>query len=209
AIIRLTEDKIPLIFFHSIAAAIACESESAINHIINRLAKAGWAAQLLYVEQFKTGTHVVRQFIEKRLIAESHETARVICYKILSQLPPSGMKFDIKDLYAANFELRLAALRYAIHTDKEKAIPYLIEKLTDPHWEIRLKAVHRLGAMKLESVIWQIADCLEDEDWWVKMSAAEALKSLGRRGIAILKERQPELADIPFDASRHESHTLW
>lgn len=209
AIVKLTKDKIPLVFLHSIPAAIKVESATGINNIITRLAKYSWMPQLLYLESFRNASQGVRHIVEQRLQIAKEPKVRAVCYKILAELPPGTLKVDPADLKSADFELRLAALKYMTYVEKDKAITQLIEALKDPHWEIRLAAVHRLGYLKADAAIDAIANTLNDPDWSVKISAAETLKSFGAKGNAVLRAKSPELADIPYDPSKRLTHALW
>lgn len=210
ALIKLAQDKVPLVYLHAVTAAVHSGSEKAIEIIIQRIAKVYWVIQFIYLEPFKKATKEEQAMVERYLLEATDPAIRTACYKVLLQFPKVGSKLDItKDLQSTSFELRLAVLKYITQFDEQAAIPLLIEKLKDDHWEVRLVALHRLGTLKVKKAMPQIADALNDQEWWVKMSAAEVLKSFGEEGEAILKTRSKELDLIPFDATKHIPHTLW
>lgn len=210
-IIRLSQDKVPLVYLHAITAAIRSVSEEAITICLTRLSTMYWVTQLIYLQFFKEANQTVIQIIEKKLEAEMDPMVKVACYKILINHPnAAALKKASEDLASAQFELRLSALKYIVAVQQESAMPLLIEKLKDDHWEVRLVALHRLGMMKnISAAIPNVVACLHDDNWWIKISAAEILKNLGEEGKMILKEKAPELQLLKFNRTAHITHTLW
>lgn len=202
-LLRLLRDRIPLVHLNSINTAIKARSEAGINAVITRMSKMSWLTQSMYLMPFANAPHEIREFVEKRLKASKEENIRAECYKILGELSPATVDWDMQpDLNSPDFELRLAALKFMLHHNQEEALPILVDKLHDPHWEIRLVALHRLGKLKCESAINAIAACLTDAEWRVKMAAAIALKMIGGKGESVLKKLAPELSKIPFDGGQ-------
>jgi len=209
-LLRLLKDRIPLVYLHTIKTAIKSNSEAAINAVITRMSKMSWITQTMYLKPFEEASPQVRSYIETRLKSAKESAIRAECYKILRKFSPGAVSWDVSaDLDAADFELRIAALKFMLHTDEKASLPILVNKLKDNRWEIRLVAIHRLSMLKAESALADIANCLNDADWRVKMGAAEALKSFGDKGSALLKERAPDLANIAFSAKEHLPGTLW
>lgn len=209
-IIKLVNDTVPLVYLHAISAAIRCHSQMAINLVMKRIADVSWLTQLIYLDQFEHIPSEIFTFVENSLQSSSEPLVRAACYKVLRKYSAAKIKWDtMADLNSENFELRLAAMKLITHVEKEAAVPMLISKLKDDHWEIRLVALHRLGTLKAAQSCLAIASCLHDKEWSVKISAAEALKSFGSEGEKLLKLNAPELELVPFDATKHISHSLW
>lgn len=209
-LLRLLKDRIPLVYLHAIKTAVKSNSEAAINAVITRMAKMSWLTQTMYLKPFEEASPHIVTYIEKRLLSAKESEIRAECYKLLRKFKIDKITWDMKDdLNSSNFELRLSAVKFLIHVDETAAIPVLLNKLKDEHWEMRVVAIHRLTKLKTESALLAIADCLADTDWRVKMSAAESLKSFGSKGDAILREREPMLANIAVTGENHLPGTAW
>ena len=209
-IIRFARDKIPLIYLHAISAALYSGSADAINAIVERISQVSRLTQSIYLQAFDKAPPKTRPLLIRFLHAASDPSIRAICYTILLKFTPEPIDWDLtNDLNSSSGELRLSALKFLSHIDKDRAIPILIEKVTDINWEVRLVALHRLGTMKVYEAMDEVANCLFDPEWWVKVSAAEALKNLGAEGNRILEEQAPDLVNVPSGILSHVSHLLW
>lgn len=210
AIFRLTNDSVPLVYIHSIKAAIQCCSEKAVKNIISRMAETSWITQSVCSEFFKNAPTEVQNMIENVLLTSKEEGMREVAYDLMRQFHPKDLKLDVtEDVNSDNIELRIAALKYITHVNKDKALPFLIKALEDKWWKLKVVALHRLSLMDASGAIKAIAACLDDPGWAVRNSAAEALKALGPEGEKELRARAIELDDMPFKAKDRLSKMLW
>ena len=206
---KLVNDPVPLVNLYAGKAALVNHSDSAINSMITRIASEGWQSQSFNLHTFDSALENKRIIFEKKLETAKKPDVRAVCYEIMLRYPPTPIKLDMtSDIHSDNTKLKIAAIKFVSHVDRDKAIPYLIELLNDPHWEVRLIALHRLSMLNAKQAIPQIVVCLKDPDWWVKISAAEALKMMGEEGERALQSQNLALDKISFNLT-HLLNTWW
>ncbi len=208
-IIKLTNDKIPLVFLYAARAAVIHDSEKAIFSIIKKMASESWTEQSIFLQAFDDFTNQTYSIIEKILATEMSPNIRSTCYEILCEHVSGPIKWDMtQDLTSKNSRLKIAALKFYAKPEPDSAIPVLIANLKDPEVEVRLIALHRLQMLKAKQAISEITVCLDDSDWWVRISACEALKSLGKEGADAIAAHKPELEKVDFNFT-HLKNTWW
>lgn len=209
-IVRLTSDRVPLVYIHSIGAAIKCGSEKAINNVLTRMSKMSWLAQNTSLDAFRNAPPTVSTFIQNRLAKEKNSNVRAACYKILALLPPiEDFNIPHSDLHSDNMQLRIASAKYFVTLKRKDTIPVLTSYLRDKDWQLRLTALQKLGELQAKEAIPSIKECLQDSNWWVRVNAAEILRSFGKEGQQILSNDAPDLAELPEESLTHMAHSNW
>lgn len=67
-----------------------------------------------------------------------------------------------------------------------RAVPKLLEALTDDDWRIRMHAAEALGEIKDPAAVKPLAERLTDSEWPVRRASAEALMGLGEDAVDAL-----------------------
>lgn len=206
----LVNDRIPLVAIYAGKVALINHSEVAIHSLINRIGHERWGAQLIDLHSFDVYPPESKPYFTKKLLSATEPRIRAACYKILSRYQPSPLDWDVKpDVFSADLELKIAALKFVTHEDSAVAIPCLIDTLKiEKDKRVRLVAVHCLGLLKTTKAIPVLTDCLADENWWIKVSAAEALKTLGPKGVAVLTEHKIDIDAVSYNVN-HILNTWW
>lgn len=201
---KLIDDKIPIIHFHAIVAAVKFGTPKLINHVIDNMSKKRRLGQTVYLKIFEEASPTVREYVEERFKSEKDNFARATCYKILMVFKEYNSSIDtVADMNSPNMELRLSAMRYTSLAKKENAIPLLLNLLSDPQWEVRAASIRLLGDLHAVDAIDQIADGLKDKSWWVRVNSANTLKSFGESGLAILNAQTPEKDKYAYETAMH------
>lgn len=201
---HLLEDKIPLVHMHAAIAAINFGSMSMINFLISNISKKRRLGQAIYLKIFAMAPPGISKYIEERLKFETDLYTRATCYKILLSFPANDSHLDTTvDIDSDNLELRISALKYMAHAYKERAIPLLINLLSDKSWEIRAVSNRLLGDLHAIQAINEISKSLKDPIWWVRVNAADALKNLGEAGIQVLNEQDPNVDLFAYQTAMH------
>lgn len=203
-ILNLVNDKIPIIYFHAISAAILHKSETAINAIIIRMATETWLTQSFHLQAFDNAPLEIKHFIEKTLNISNEPSIRAVGINILLKFESTEINWNItNDIHSENIPLKIAALKYFAHVSKNLSIPILIDCLKDEHWQIKTLALRRLSQLKAVDAIPQIAECLHDPDWGVRLDAAHSLNDLGEQGQKILESMKISLDPVAYTAAHH------
>ena len=206
---KLVKDPVPLVHLYAAKAALINHSDAAINYMITRLAAESWANQSINLHAFDNIENNTRTYFEKKLESTIKPDVRAVIYEIMLRYPSAPIKWDISsDIHSDNEKLKIASIKFISYVDRDAAIPFLIDLLKDPHWEVRLISLHRLSMLNAKQAISQIIPCLKDPDWWVKISAAEALKNMGEEGERALQSQDLTLDKISFNLT-HLLNTWW
>ena len=122
---------------------------------------------------------------------------------------PSGITFEaaLRDLHSKNPRTRAVAAHalgdVTDPTERQKAVPALIEALRDPRPEVRTEAAFALGELSSEAAVEPLAISLDDPTPVVRQGCAMALGKLGfDAGFAPLaKALKDGPADVRFQAA--------
>jgi hypothetical protein len=203
-IVKLLEDKIPLIHLHAAMAAIIDGNKDAIFRLIEIMAKYNHYSHAIYLQLFEPSYTYIPDFIQEFLALNQDPLIRWVCYEILIKYPPIHNLDSIdEDVKSDNQELQINAIKYYKYAMGEKAVPKLLELLNTQKWGARVICLHCLGSLKATSVIPDIEKCLHDHVWWVRTAAAQALKQMGDEGLAVLNEQSEEKDRYAYDAAMH------
>lgn len=85
------------------------------------------------------------------------------------------------------FTVRLNAVRALGAVGDRAALPAIAALAGDTSWEVRNAVVHAVGKLHAADHVELLTQALSDPSWWVRFSAAQALFSLGKPGIAALR----------------------
>lgn len=205
-VIKLVNDRVPIVALNAIPLAIKSNSEIAINIVIDKMAKERRLAQGIFLKEFKNSQATVVPIIEKRLKTEKDPYVRATCYKLLKSFPkkykiiPKNIK---KDINSKTLELSLNSIKYLNHLNKKDAEPILNVLLKSKTWQVRVAAIQTLADFKDKKYIHEIANSLEDPNWWVRFNSATALKQYGEPGLKVLKTRDPNKDLYAYEAAQH------
>lgn len=208
-LMKLIEDKIPVIHLNAINAAIVQGAENAIGLIIKQMSHERKMSQASYLQAFDNPPKETRLMVEKHLLSLQDVYERASCYTILLKYPEKKLTWDIApDILSANKELKMAALRYLSFADPEKALLDATKLLEDPVWEVRVSAIHVLSSLHKDESLKPLANCLRDPVWWVRINAAQVLFKFGAKGIEILKAQDPAVDKFSYDVAKQVLSTV-
>jgi hypothetical protein len=199
----LIEDPIPLVSINAAMVAVQYKSQLLIDAVIDLLSKGRRVQQSLYSQVISSADADVIPLIQHRLLREKDPYIKAFCYRTLMSIPyrVDTVKCVDSDLESNILDLKISALNYLHHNDKEKAVPLLTRLLKDPRWEVRAQAAKLLGGLGDDTVINSLGTCLRDKVWWVRINAAEALCHFGKKGISLLKNQDPMADKYAYDVA--------
>ncbi len=199
-ILKLAEDKVPLVRYNSIIPAVLYGSEKCINSIITKIAEEPFLSQYIYLREFYNASGTSRIHIENCLINSSEPNIRYVCYKLLLNYPALGISWDYQgDLISNNLQLKLATLTYLCHANRGIAIPIITNSLKDTDWNVRVVALICLRNMKVNQAIPDISRCLKDSNQTVILVAKQVLYELGEQGVQALESQNIAYKPIALD----------
>jgi HEAT repeat protein len=209
-ITTLINSQVPVVRLAALRAAILYGSEQAFSDLIHEMQDQSPLNQSIYIQAFANAPHNTRVYIENILNASSDIKTRLTCYRILLSYPPQQMNWlGNADIHSDIFTIKLAALRLLAYTQKEEAIPVLLEELNDKNWEVKVVVLNALSNLNVTENIPEIAKCLHDQNWWVSLTAATALKNMGEEGEQALGNISETTIDPKaFAVVRHVLHLL-
>lgn len=203
-ILKLLDDKIPLIHLHAAMAAIIDGNKDGIFHLIEIMAKYNHYSHSIYLQLFHEDIKYIPDFVTEFLVESKDPQIRWVCYEILIKYPPiKDLGYIEEDIKSENQELQINAIKYYKYALGEKAVPKLLELLETQKWGARVICLHSLGSLKALSALPEIEKCLHDHVWWVRTAAAQALKQMGEPGLAILNAQSVETDRYAYDAAMH------
>lgn len=203
-IIKLINDKYPLVTLSAGATAIKLLNPKPINALIDRMSTERRLAITMFLVLFENANSKIINIIFDRLNNDSNPYIRASGYKILQKLSITE-KFENfqKDLESTNIELKLSALRYIAYSKNDKAVSILTNMLNNQEWEVRSASVQLLSNLSAAGAIDKIAILLRDPTWWVRLNAAFALKNLGSEGMNVLKLQNPVNDKYAYEAAQY------
>lgn len=206
----LVNDRIPLVAIYAGKVALLNHSEEAIHSLIKRIGHERWGAQLIDLHSFNVYPPESKPYFIKKLQSATQPRIRAACYKILARYKPARLTWDVSpDIFSDDKELKIAALKFVTHEDRAAAIPLLIKTLSMTNTnQVRLIALHCLSILRSNEAIPVLTECLSDDNWWIKVSAAEALKRLGPKGVAVLKVHDIDIDAVAYNIN-HILNTWW
>lgn len=203
-IIKLVTDEVALIRYSALAAAILLGSEAAINLIIMQMIEETWMTQSIYLSKFDKASVSTRIYVENCLKNSSNLKIRAACYHILVKYPPHKAGWDLNpDIYSKSMNVKIAALKFISYTDRDAAIPKLLDMLEDTQWQVRTVAIHCLSNLKVDEAMTQISFSLKDTNKWVGLAAAEALYDFGEKGVQILESQNIVFNRAAYNVANH------
>lgn len=209
-LVKLVNDKIPLVSINAITPALKFGSEHSVNDVITQMAKERPITQSIYLKVLEGAPVNLKGVVENRLETSKDPYIRATCYRILTKFATSQVKQAdvLSDMKSNNVELKIAAAKYFAHAEKENSISALTELLQSDLWQVRTVTLNILGSLKSTSVIETLSHYLKDSNWWVRLSAAQSLKGLGEPGKAVLKAQDAKEDKFAFDVANHVLDTL-
>ena len=199
-VIDLVQDPNPLIRLNAFYTAIYRGSSAAIDIIIEKMSVASGLTQAMVLPAFDDASNKTREHVELRLQEEMNPVVKATCYVILLRFPRSQITWEIeKDITSANIKLRMAAIRFITHSDKEIAGPLLLNLLHDAEWQARTVALHCINNIRYLPAIPHVELCLNDPNEWVRLFASETLANLQQPGQQIIRTRDVNEEKEVFD----------
>ena len=160
-VLRKMSEETPLSRFFYRDALVQCDQE-----------KFNWMEELLNKEP---DTNIIAMILD------------VLSTRCTSNLLPAIRPYT----HSPDRTCRILAIRALGNLSDDDSIHLLMEHLEDSDWEIRSESIQGLKKQHVKKAISQIADLLDDPIWWVRLQAANALKSFGPEGKAILESQDP------------------
>lgn len=87
----------------------------------------------------------------------------------------------MKELYAAEAEVRAAAVEALGEQEYQSASEAMTLLLKDKEWKVRSKAARTLGFIGSMQAIPSLQEMLKDEEWWVRTNAETAIEAINER----------------------------
>ena len=204
SIVKLLEDKYPLVTLSAGVTAVKLGTAKLINTLIDRMSQERRLALTMFLMLFENARSDIYSIISDRLKSEKNNFIRASCYKILQKLPATQKIENFhSDLQLDNLELKLAVLHYIFYSQKKNAIPNLIKTLKDKQWQVSSTSIQLLGDLGAVEAIDEISNMLKDPEWWVRLNAALALKKLGSEGVNVLKIQSLEKDKYAYEVAQH------
>lgn len=201
-LIKLVQDKNPLIRLNALSAAIARGSKSSIQLLIDEISYSSWLTQSMYLKAFSKASPYTREYVIERLKESTEPNVRSTCYNILLKYPEAEVDWDInQDIHSTNVKLKLAAIRYLCYVDRENGTPFLLQALNDESWQVRAVAIYIINNLRYRNAIPDIQHCLDDSNPWVRLYAGETLKNLQQEGFGIVRTRDIHEESAVFDVA--------
>jgi len=187
-ILKLVNDTTPFVYLNGIRAALVYGSKNTIDALILRYAQEPWLAQSSNLKIFNSRQPEIHNIVLQILSQSKDPKIRAACYNILLHFPAEKIGNNtLIDCISKNLNLKLSALKFISHVNREQAIQILKQELQDPHWIVRLTAIDKLSDLEASESVTAIEALLNDSEWWVRLRAAKALRAFGVENKLILK----------------------
>lgn len=197
---HLVKDTNPLIRLNALNAAIQYGLEDAINAMITTIAPLTSLTQAMYLQAFDQAPESTRAFVIKRMKSSADHGIKTTCYNILLRYPPVSIDWNIQeDKDSLDMKLKLAAIRYISHVNREAAIPLLLDLLNNEYWPAKTIALYTLSQLRVVEAIPEVRKCLNDSNEWVRLYAHEALTKLEEKHPEIVRTRDVSEEKAVFD----------
>ena len=204
-IIKLLASEIPLVQISAIRSLIKLATKEGVYAAVKRVAAERRLNQTIYLAPFEQANEKTMQYVAEYLLEDKELFSRAVCYKILLMATTTGKVIEVPDtdISGNNIELRIAAMKYLVRTDKARAAKILPLLLSDEKWEVRANAIILLGELDGKGNLEQFAKSLADPQWWVRVNAANTLKRLGETGLKILNAQDPTVDRFAYETAQH------
>lgn len=213
-LIKLVQSKVLIVCISAGRIIFQNPTQRTMQSLISILSNSRKLYQDLFLQILPTVEGInkatLTAYFVDRLEKDHNVYVRCLCYRIAKKLDPveSLLKQIQTDILSKNLELAIGALNYLSCIPNKKSI-HLIENAThDARFEVRAVAVTLLGECKALSAIPTLESKLRDSAWWVRINAANALMTLGVKGIVVLRRQKPEVDKFAYETSQKVLLTL-
>lgn len=119
-----------------------------------------------------------------------------VAARVLGMLRAPAAVAPLKSLLASKeYRVRLNAARSLGAIGDRSVVSDVAALADDPSWEVRNVVMQAIGKLRGTDQVPVLVRALGDEAWWVRFSAAQALFSLGEKGLPALRQSAQGAAD--------------
>lgn len=188
AVFFLIKDSVSLVHTTAAIAAVHLEDCKALLFMLKKIGRTEDAyCKCYYRDLFLRGSYRVFQYIEEVSMEEKDTKVHIACLDILSaKIAPVNHELLQRDLLSSSSEIRNATLRVYARNPQKDSEKILLKAIESSEEEVRKEAAYGLGLFSSEASLIALKKTLEDLCLSVRLQAAESLKKIGDRGIAIL-----------------------
>ena len=195
-IIKLLNDKVPLIRITAAISAIAIASVPLLLAFFDAMKKEPERGRYAYRDAVLKGQSHIFSWIREQLKIEEDIAMRYIYLDILGAKYDSFvLRYIHKDLQHKEDKLRLKAVKILTNFPTKEALELFLPFLEDHYYLIRAEVIAVLPKIMGQEALPILTKTMQDKSWWVRLQAALGLKSLGNEGKSVLmKEESQEVA---------------
>lgn len=203
-ILHLLADPIFLVRASAAEAALRIESKKTILALIRKMGLSSGYERSFYRDILLRGSREVLVFIEEIAKEEKNELVHIAALEVLANKTSSFTLAEIKkDLVSKNQQIRLLALKLISRNPRKGFEKVLLKHLQSKSPEERAEAAQGLGNFLSETTLDALAKTLQEETWKIRLQSARSLKSLGERGIEILKKQELKKNKNAYEAAQY------
>ena len=204
SILSLLDD--PEFLVHSMAAvaAVKLEVKEGIFKIVRLMSKVGGYARIFYRDiLLQSNSSKVFSWVEE-IAAEKDLLTQLACLDLLSGITKVITSPVLKEaLQSENQAVRFAALKVYAHNPQMDSAEVLLKYMDDPDEEIRAAAASGLEYFATAATIEKLSKALTDPSWIVRVQAANSLKNMGKMGLQVLQQQNPQMNKNAFEAASY------
>ena len=197
----------PVFLVNSLAAAsiVQLESQEGIVFMIEKIStEKNTYLKCFYNDLLRQGSSKVFQCIEKEALKKSDEKTHLTCLSILaSKVCPVNEALLQRDISSSSSEIRDAALKVYARNPQKKSEEVLLHAIESPSSENRLEAAYGLAHFSSEASLLALKKALSDVCVPIRVQAAQSLKKIGPRGVAILNQQSKRKDPLTFEIAKY------
>lgn len=192
SIIKLLQDRVPLIHFEAMLSVRKSPTKHLVNAFIDQMALQPGKTHVLYCNICSEIADVAHVHIRERLIREEKPLARATCYQLLNlqNAPKIEIPSSVDDILSTNRRLSVAAIQFVARIRDKNALQALIKSLESDKSKVVSESILALKELGIDKAIPKIQTFLSSRSWAIRASAATALKSFGEKGVKVLKKSE-------------------
>lgn len=195
----------PLTYLNTCIAGMRFGFKSRVLSLIQLLATTSWLYQNSFTYIFRDASKDVHLMVKDLLQTSNSSKIRAVCYDILMQFPPEMIHLNMEDFSSKDLNLKMSALKFIAHANRDAAIPILINQLQSDNIDVKLVSIHRLYRLKAAEAQHALIQCLSDADIAVQLSAAKAIIAINPANRQLIHSVAPDLnldlAELPYVAN--------
>lgn len=209
-ILSLLDDSVFLVHITAASAVMQLAIKDGIIKLIHQMSQEYGYAYYCHRDLLLQGTKEVFKWIEELARNEQENAIHLVCLDLLSAktlvIDPLILQ---KDITSSNPKIRLAALKVFSHNPQKNSLEVLLNYFVDPNEEVRAQAAHGLQYFASTDSLEKLNKALCDTSWEVRLQAAESLKKMGRLGIAILNQQDPNINKDAYEVANYALQFDW